>query len=186
MFHYYKQFFSIEKIEELKSKDLIVSGDKGGLLIGNSHAEEGIKMLFKRNNGYELLGEIEGDEYILNWESSIIHRKRLLKINNSNRDKKKKQKQNDISTITTIDCRTDKNPYTSKYLIFDSINSNFIINKFSTNIFLREIELLNTRNKIYPENEYLNNLALENIDLANRINKNKKRNLFERIFNINY
>lgn len=70
MDYYLNQFFSNKYINQLQKENLAIDGTDGGLLIGLSHDEGGIKVLENYGFGYILKAEFEGYEYLFNPEAN--------------------------------------------------------------------------------------------------------------------
>jgi hypothetical protein len=143
MFHD-NQFFCFEEIEKYKSLGLTVDGTKGGLLLGNSHENGGIQMLFKYSDGYRLRGEVEGKEYLVNSEASKLFASELRYISNIKRDEPIfMNREVDLTNITIIDCRVNNVTFSSKFLLVDEHDSWHIINMYSTIGHLHRLENIN-------------------------------------------
>ena len=140
----YKQFYDFNSVERYISMGLAIDGTKGGLLLGHPHSNGGIPVLIKYAEGYRLMAEFEGQEYLLNPGVSKDLTDKLRLINKHDSDIQLGLKQpTDLSGITTIDCFTDSDIYTSKFLLIDSRGKQFLINKYSTWRHLKTLEDIN-------------------------------------------
>lgn len=137
--------YSVQEIDFLKSRNFVVDGDSGGYLLGPPHELGGIKVLHKYSNGYKLAAEFEGGEYLLNPGASKLCLEELRSINNWQRDKVVKLSFPPAAAITTLNCFRGNN---SKFLILDTRAPNFfIVNKYSSAIFYKRLEELNSKYK---------------------------------------
>ena len=140
--HYYKELLSSEFIDELIKNEDFIDGRKGGLILGNSHKNGGVLFLYQFPEGFRVFGEVEGYEYVLSKESTDKHRRKLNDIGNYDRDVTQEFEPFEIPEhIKIIDAR--KNSYESKYVLLDTRGGFAIINKYSTKIYLSEIDFLN-------------------------------------------
>lgn len=69
-FDYLNKPFTIETVERMIENGEAVNGSKGGLALGPSHDEGGIKILIFREGVYRLEAEIEGYEYVMNFAAT--------------------------------------------------------------------------------------------------------------------
>jgi hypothetical protein len=145
MIYYYQQLFTFEDIDKLYKNNAIVDARQGGLLLGPSHNEGGIYFLYEYADGFRLFGEAEGFEYVINRNSAAIHRDLVGEINDYDRDIFLDFSEYKIdSSILTIDAISPDNfMYNSKFIILDVLGGYAIINKYSTKLFLKEIDNLN-------------------------------------------
>lgn len=140
--HLFKELLSEEFIQDLIKHGDFIDGRSGGLILGNSHLNGGVIFLYQFPEGFRVFGEVEGYEYIINRDSSEIHRNEIRNINNHDRDyhntfiEYKKPKK-----IKIIDARMKNNRY--KYLLLDSRGGFAIINRHSTKLYLERIDLIN-------------------------------------------
>lgn len=172
MNYYYRQLFSFKKIDEFISKGYAIQADSGGLLLGPSHDESGIYFLYKYPDGYKLMGEVEGYEYIINRTVARINQQKIHEFNQYDIHKTLSFTKYEIpQDIAIIDARLEKNPtLKAKLLLFNNAEGGFaIINKYSTKLSLNKIELLNQSNSTpYP--------------ISNKINNNQNSNIFRKLF----
>jgi hypothetical protein len=145
MTYFYKQFFSFDLVDKYTSMGLTADGTKGGLLLGPSHADGGINVLIKYAEGYRVMANFEGQEYLLNPGASQHFSGRLHDLNQHDIDLLLRPEQpSDLTGITTIDCFTDNTHFLkSKFLLIDARGDHFIINKYSTWRHLYTFEQLN-------------------------------------------
>ena len=81
--HKNKDFVQSEYLEFLLKNNLIIEGIKGGLVIGNSHDDNGINFIRAYNDyEYYVSHEIEGFEYLMGVYPTNSHLSKLEKINN--------------------------------------------------------------------------------------------------------
>lgn len=145
MIFYYEQFFSNEKVAEYTSLGLTIDGTKGGLLLGQPHSNGGIKFLMRYADGYRLMGEFEGQEYLLNPGATQCYRDNLKQLNQYNKDiLLGLSEPTEFDGITIIDCRTNDKLFKSKIVLLDARSSQYIINKYSTRRHLKTLEELNS------------------------------------------
>lgn len=140
-YHYYEQLFSFNEIETLKNDNAIVNATNGGLIIGPSHDEGGVYFLTKYNDGYRLMGEVEGFEFILNPISTKKYNKIISQINNYERDFHYGFYNDSYnSNFEVIDARSPNFiKYKSKFITIDYPSGFSIINKFSTKRFFYQL-----------------------------------------------
>jgi len=76
--------FSIEEIHKLNDLKIVFNGEKGGLVLGNSHDDGGIHLLQLdiEKNIIKYAGEMEGFEYLSSPLKSELHSNDLVRINN--------------------------------------------------------------------------------------------------------
>jgi hypothetical protein len=144
MTYYLGYFFSNEIIEQYILDGIAIDGTGGGLLSGNLHCDGGIKVLNRYADGYRLMLEVEGGEYILNSGATVKYNSQFESINNADRDKPYGLVNlNGLQDITILNCFLNHEIFTSKFLLFDARGGHLIINKFSTNRYLKELEQMN-------------------------------------------
>lgn len=132
-------------IKNLVLNNEFIDARFGGLILGNSHIDGGINFVFETPEGYRLMGEIEGDEYILSNQATIDNQNRLMEINNRERDFNEKIIDSSLDkSIRIIDARI--NFRRSKYILLQPNIS--IINKYSTQKFIEELNLINNQSFI--------------------------------------
>jgi hypothetical protein len=157
MIFVYRQFFSFSMADNLTSLNLTVDGNEGGLVLGNSHENGGIFMLARYSDGYRIIGEMEGYEYLVNTGATKHFNNRLLTINNSDRDKLFGFSADLFTPSSTVlDCSTDNASFKSKFILLDGRGGMSIVNKHSTLLYLSELEEMNDSVKWKWHDEYLN------------------------------
>lgn len=116
----------------------VVDGRAGGLITGRSHADGHIVMLQPTSElgEYEMLGLIEGGEYVLCPEASEAHYDRIEEINADNG----KCAPHQIRTPSRI-IHTSAEPH-DKFLIIQK--GQWIVNINSTNRHFEEIDRINS------------------------------------------
>lgn len=141
--HSFGQFFSYEEIDRLYVDDAIVDARNGGLLLGQSHDEGGIFLLYEFTDGFRLYGEVEGFEYLVNRFCSKEISDTIQNLNSIDinlYDSFEPYNFND--SITTINATSPNlNIYKAKYIIMDSGMA--IVNKVSTKNHLDKLDMLN-------------------------------------------
>jgi hypothetical protein len=133
-------WFSKETFHQMISTGCIVDGRGGGLVLGRSHDGGNIFMIQELANGrFHIQGNLEGGEYILNFDAYTSAKERLEQINSF---------KDEIDHISSI-CITPKlrvlNTHSEpndKMLWIDT-RGQFIINKRATTKHFQEIEEIN-------------------------------------------
>jgi hypothetical protein len=143
-FDYNRQYFAHRQVEDFLEYGYAVDGSEGGIILGESHNNGGVKVLFEYDDGYRLVAEVEGGEYILNGGSSCEFFEWLIHVNNPKQDKGKYEPIVDAKH-NVIDCRPNVVGGLQKFLVFDIRVRHFIVNKYSTS---RHIEILNRLNSL--------------------------------------
>ncbi|MGI4871483.1 MAG: hypothetical protein ACRYFX_09930 [Janthinobacterium lividum] len=140
-----KYYLNSEQVAALVADGMIVNGNCGGLLVGRAHSQGGVPVMRKQAGGrYEVWAEFEGYEYIVNPGAVICFSKECESTNQYQIDKKPLFSEYiPEQGITIIDVRADNHPLGTKYLILDALPNFFVVNKFSTQIRLRELEEMN-------------------------------------------
>lgn len=78
-----KVVFTVEDLIPLVDANGIVDCTKGGLILGNSHADGGIKVIRQwKKDLYEIAFEFEGFEYIMHPDATEKHLEYLTNLNN--------------------------------------------------------------------------------------------------------
>ena len=78
-----KVMFTVEDLIPVINANGIVDCTKGGLILGNSHSDGGIKVIrHYKKDLYEWVFEFEGYEYIMNPDATAKQINYLSKINN--------------------------------------------------------------------------------------------------------
>jgi|GEM_PF-2959909 len=171
---YYQQLFSFSEIDEYVSNGSAIQADMGGLLLGPSHNDGGIYFLYKYPDGYRLMGEVEGYEYIVKRNVARMNQQKINDLNQYDLHKTPSFTKYEIPQgVTIIDSRLKENlTLKAKLLLFNDAEGGFaIINKYSTKVSLKKIELLNQSN--------INaNLLFDTSKIDNSQNQNIIRKLF--------
>ena len=139
--YFYDMFLPLSTMKDYVDKDRAINGTKGGIILGPSHDEGGIKIWQRttEGDGYKLKGEIEGFEYILNPGASHCFRNIFSIINKPDEHKYDNWEDYDIpNTISIIDTRRTSEP---KFILLDFNFS--IVNKYSTKCYLSTIDRMN-------------------------------------------
>ncbi|WP_318344076.1 hypothetical protein [Flagellimonas baculiformis] len=128
--------FSTEEIYKLNDLKVIFSGEKGGLVLGNSHNDGGIHLLQLDidKNIMKYVGEMEGFEYLSSPLKSEKHLNELSELNNLTTEI-------DVSKKVTIPkgCNIIDTSNIDVPVILLSGFKQFIINKNSTFNYLNKI-----------------------------------------------
>ncbi|MFI0431218.1 hypothetical protein [Mariniflexile sp. HMF6888] len=127
----------------------IIDGTPGGLILGNSHSDGGIKVIrqYQKEELYEVIAEFEGWEYILNPLATTKEIDYLTKLNSEFAGKKDEFIEYDIPNgINIINTKPlfENIKETNKLILLDQW-SQFIINKHSTKKYLIELDELNKK-----------------------------------------
>lgn len=141
-----KIVFTVEDLTPIVRGGGIVDATKGGLLLGNSHTEDGIKMIRENSDGeYEVIGEVEGWEYMLSPFATEKYRSELVAINDEMKGCKDTFLEYEIDESVSILDLTPifpNIPMTGKLLLLGKY-SQFVINKYSTKKYLLELDQMN-------------------------------------------
>ena len=148
---YYEKRYSFDDILDMKEAGLVADATGGGLVIGPTHEEGGVKFLLRDDNGYSVIGELEGYEYVLNVATSFLLRNQFDKFNQPEIHKTGKFEEYPIlENIRVIDARLPPGGlFKSKLLIWEHRGHQMIFNRYSSKIHL---ELLNQVNNNYTFN----------------------------------
>ncbi|MDX8554557.1 hypothetical protein MK851_13115 [Tenacibaculum sp. 1B UA] len=144
-----KLMFTLNDLKPITEGGGIVDGTLGGLILGNSHANGGIKVIRQYQNEelYEVIAEFEGWEYILNPLTTTKEIQQLTLINSEFNNTKDEFIEYKIpKDIKVIDTRPllENIKETNKLILLDKW-SQFIINKHSTKKYLTELDFLNKK-----------------------------------------
>jgi hypothetical protein len=130
------------QIMELLSRGMLLDGRGGGLVLGPSHEEGNIFLLSERWAGsYEILGAMEGGEYLLSHKAYLLFKDRMNEINNRKYPTTVPEKISftDMTRIINAFGRT-----TGKVIFIDR-RGQFIVNKSATSRCLSELVQLSSR-----------------------------------------
>ena len=153
---YYTQFFSFDEVEEFLEKGIAIDSIKGGFILGNAHEDEGIPVLRRYKDGYRLMAEFEGEEFLLNPASTKMFMKDFERLNNFERDEKLNfPKIENFENLRILDCRLKHNLYSSKFLLTDTRCEYAVFNKHSTKRYIKELDEMNKKysGKLWGEPE---------------------------------
>lgn len=79
-------FISKKEFEQLCKEGKVVDARRGGLVIGRSHDEGNIYMIQEYLNGYRVINNMEGGEYVIGHETIEKHKDRIVLINSMQMD----------------------------------------------------------------------------------------------------
>lgn len=114
----------------------------GGLIIGRNDDSDDIPMVFAVSVGiFQVYGNMQGGEYIINAVASTKYKERIEKINSYNRNNEYKPLNLLKVTDNTSVINTNVNPK-STLLLVDS--GQFIINRAATAKYYDELEEINS------------------------------------------
>lgn len=160
--YFYNMYYSLETMQDYIDKGWAINGTQGGIILGPSHDEGGVKIWekTKEKNGYRLKGEAEGFEYILNPGATHCYRNQFSYINNYFKHKHKNWKYYDVpNSILNINTKRCGEP---KFILLDA--NYCIVNKFSTKCYLTTIDKMNYARKYEVLDE--NTLKIIYVDLS--------------------
>lgn len=144
-----KLMFSLAELKPVAEGGGIIDGTFGGLILGNYHAEGGIKVIrqYKDEELYEVVAEFEGWEYLLNPLATTKEVNYLQKINSEFVGSKEEFTEYEVpNDIKVIDTRPIfKNIKETNKLIILREWSQFIVNKHSTKKYLTQLDDLNKK-----------------------------------------
>ena len=155
--------FQIQSLFYLNS---IIDSTKGGLLVGNSHKNGGIKLIDEIEEwDYKFIAELEGWEYLVNPIASKKELERLIQINDEFKNEKSEFTAytipKNISVINTIS-NLPNSVVPNKYLLY-GIDRQFVVNKYSTKKYIVELNEINKKHPCRIINPSYNKLV-ENQD----------------------
>lgn len=144
-----KLMYTLDDLKPIAEGNAIVDGTLGGLILGNSHSDGGIKVIcqYKKEELYEVIAEFEGWEYILNPLATTKEMEYLKKINSEYMNTKEEFIEYEIPNgIEIIDTKPifENMKETNKLILLNEW-SQFIINKHSTKKYLGELNYLNKK-----------------------------------------
>ena len=135
-------FISQSQFILLNNQGLVINGLNGGLLLGNSHSENGIKLIRVSGKGYKFIAEAEGWEYLVNSKASQFHKNELEEINRFYQDEIDFNYYEPISSTSIIDARFPVAKFQSKIVLVSEYQF-FIVNKFATRMYLERLNEIN-------------------------------------------
>lgn len=141
--------FTLAEVQSVADENGIVNGILGGLVLGNSHVDGGIKVIrqYREEKLYEIIAELEGWEYVLNPATTQKELDHLNQLNSEFATMKELFKPFEIPDgIDIIDARPviENRKDTSRLILFSEY-SQFIVNKYSTKKYLTELDLVNKK-----------------------------------------
>lgn len=139
------QYLTYNEVNELKANNCLISAIDGGLLLGPSHANGGIFMLYQYSERFRVIGEVEGYEYIVKAKAARRHSDRISEIGNMKRDFYEDffEYPIDINIQTINAISTNKDLCNSKFMVMDFQGGWSIVNKYSTSKYLTELDAIN-------------------------------------------
>jgi len=144
--HKGKNFLTETGTKFYLENNLIIDGASGGLVIGNSHDDDGVKLIhLDEENKLQINYEIEGFEFLLNPFASDSASEEVHKINDKHKSKVKDFVPYEIPNhIKTIDARVRKinGEFFSPFIIASKLPQ-MVINKVSTQRHLEYLDKLN-------------------------------------------
>lgn len=126
----------IEFVQDLYSRGMITEVIKGGLVLGDRHSEEGIKIMQITGDTVYCVGEMEGGEYIINCFATEEHLDRIIQINDDNSGEVE-----DIPQDIVRGIRHYHIP--SGHWVIKSALNQAIINRSATKKYLEELNEIN-------------------------------------------
>ncbi|WP_119789401.1 hypothetical protein [Flavobacterium anhuiense] len=142
-------FFTTEEVEGFKKLNVAIDGSHGGMLLGNYHSNGGIPVLKKCDDAemYQFSAEFEGWEYLLCAKAVENNIEYLTKINlefNGAIDGFDEYRfPENVTKINTF-LDSENTLLNSKFLIL-GVGNFFIVNKFSTKKYIKELDVLNKK-----------------------------------------
>jgi hypothetical protein len=132
----------METFFQMMVDGMIVDGRGGGLVIGRSHSDGNIYMIQEiSEERFSIVGNLEGGEYILNFDAYLSAKERLEEINSF---------KDEIEHMSSL-CVTHKSRVLNTHsepndkLLWIDMRGQFIINKRATTKYFEEIEGINHR-----------------------------------------
>ncbi|MDO1450403.1 hypothetical protein Q0590_29275 [Rhodocytophaga aerolata] len=110
----------------------------GGYVVGRSHEEGGIKCFIETEEGFELIAEIEGGEYIINGGGASQFEKELASLNAMYASEPASAESLAISEYSTV-----YNTRGSQEKLLWVSGGGFIMNKYATRQYFQIIEKIN-------------------------------------------
>lgn len=136
-----KWHFKAETFVNLLFNGMIVDGRGGGLVIGRAHDDGGILMFAQIPNGsYNVTGEVEGGEFIVNPLAYQQHRNRIQEINEFGQHCRDEPTLSQIPSATRT-IHAAASPYNR--MIWMHQEDTFIVNRLATEKYLSELQAIN-------------------------------------------
>ncbi len=137
-----------EWVFEMLASGSLVDGRRGGLVIGPSHEEGNIYLLYQtQSGGYRILGTMEGGEYLLSHGAYLLYHHRINEINAWEHPTALVEKSKVSGESRIINAFGEK----SEKIILIDHRGQFIVNKFATGRFFTEIDGLNRKAEEYHD-----------------------------------
>ncbi|MBW4443306.1 MAG: hypothetical protein KME10_19105 [Plectolyngbya sp. WJT66-NPBG17] len=131
-------------IYDLLMQGSLIDARPGGLILGREHDEDDIPMLAPQAVGiFQLVGYMQGGEYILNRDAAIEHKEKILEIN-SYKDKDYTPLRSIRLTDTTRILNTNASSGSTALLVE---HGQFVVNRAATARYYYELEELNNSNR---------------------------------------
>ena len=137
-------FIKKKYVDEFLKEGLMVNGTYGGLVIGNSHENNGVMIVRITSLGRALIAnEMEGLEYLFSPKATSLHIDKLKQLNMEN-DIDEIEKSFNSEDISIIDARPKiVNGLLVSKLIAIGYDDQFVMNKKSSLMHLEKIDLMN-------------------------------------------
>ena len=144
-----KLLLTVEDLKPIVEADGIIDGSKGGLILGNSHLNSGVKIIaqYKNEKLYEIIAEVEGWEFIMSPKATAENLEYLKMMNSEFKGTSPGFCEYDIpQNVEILDTRPffENIKETNKLIIFGDY-AQFIINRNSTKKYLSELNELNKK-----------------------------------------
>lgn len=136
-----------EQIVEMLATGSLIDGRWGGLVVGPTHEEGNIYLLHQTGpENYEILGSMEGGEYLFSHMAYRLFHDRIDEINAW--EHPANPGEIEISASSRIINACGEKAW--KTILIDR-RGQFIVNKWATSRFFPEIDELNRRAEDYPD-----------------------------------
>ncbi len=132
------RILSKEEFSGLLKEGFAIDGRLGGYVVGRSHEEGGIKCFIETDEGFELIAEIEGGEYIINGGGAAEFEKELASLNALYDTESSLEEPVCISEYTCV-----YNTKGTQEKILWVSGGGFIMNKYATRKYFQLIEKIN-------------------------------------------
>jgi len=155
------EFIDCEIINEMLIAGAVIDARNGGLLIAPAHSNGGIKAVQKFNNNYyKVVAEVEGWEYIISSENTNKHRQ-ILNIINDIPKMNWKIKYDSFIPYNYNNLHIINTPkYDSETPLLLLNDNQYIINRVSSKMYSKELEIINSKNTFY-KNMFIKVLKLK-------------------------
>lgn len=119
----------------------VIDARRGALVLGRDTPEDDIPMILPAATGvYQVVGMMQGGEYILNAEASTRHLQRLEEISANAKGTYEPLRSVEVTSITRI-INTNHQPAGEVFLLIDP--GQFIVSRAGTAIYYQELVQLN-------------------------------------------